>query len=150
MGISITQNNFSVSHYQCVIGQTYFKLTNNLQLDSRFSFIFFVKSHKNLKIFEKWLYPRSAQTTMPPVRLSSTSRSTWSCMPAMSTCPWLRTSTAMMLHYTDLPNASVRILMKNASMLKSSSTTKICVEDVWYSKTFKNPIPMTGHLLWML
>merc|ERR1711997_1373427 len=121
MGISITQNNFSVSHYQCVIGQTYFKLTNNLQLDSRFSFIFFVKSHqKSKKSLKKWPYPRSAPTTMPPARLSSTSRSTWSCMQAMSTCPWLHTSTATMLHYTDLPNASVQIVMKNANMLKNS------------------------------
>merc|ERR1711976_993656 len=52
---------------------------------------------KQKKTKSKWPRPSQDRTTMLKVRQVSTNKSTWSCMPAMSTTPWHSTLTVMML-----------------------------------------------------
>merc|ERR1711874_29188 len=54
-----------------------------------------------------WL-PASDRTTRRTARPWSTSRSTWSCTPATSTCPWLTTSTEMISLMPASPPSSRR------------------------------------------
>merc|ERR1712198_55138 len=132
--------NFSVSHYQCVIGQN---LLLKIENSSPFT--------KHLpKATQKWPYQRSAPTFTPAVKHSLTNRLTWNYTQVMFTCRWLPTSIAMMLLFMDSQSDFVIILMKNVNMLKSSSTTKTCVVDELCSKTSRNPTPTTGSQLSLL